>query len=308
MRTLLKAGAFWLNLLLPFVCLGQDPLGVLPMQYNGSFAGETGRPRINSGFTFKPFDRASNYTYYNLNVSYDQFISSIRSGIGVTASYGGGPGYIGRGIGLAIAPKFSFKGKYTLSPSLDFQYGASSFNADGQYVGLPPLKASHYTASRAGLLFNTDKFYIGYSANVYTQYTYRFANDSSYTEPGSGFSRFLNSTLQMGYTFQKNPDSKFCFTPQLAFALYNNASTRTSFRVQAYNFTFKYQQFVWGINGSGLAFNDYADLSVHVGWQTKKLRLMLSNGLPAIRREPNRAPYSYIGNLSFRYAFGKDDQ
>lgn len=52
MPTLSKTGLLLIGCLLPFVAYGQEggvgPLGSLPMQYNSSFAGETGSPRLNT--------------------------------------------------------------------------------------------------------------------------------------------------------------------------------------------------------------------------------------------------------------------
>jgi hypothetical protein len=151
---------------------------------------------------------------------------------------------------------------------------------------------------------------VGYSANLFDHLTHHLPNDSTYVEPGSGFRKTLSSTLQAGYTFQQNAESRFSFTPQLAFAITKFASTRPQIQLQAYNFTFRYRQFIWGINGDGFRLNKNADLSIgsaHVGWQTGKLRLMLSSSTPAlVRREPNSPPYRYAGNLSLRYVFKQE--
>lgn len=58
MFTFIKAaGLIWFGVLLPFYCFGQSnwngiPLGAMPMQYNTSFAGETGAPRFSSSSTY----------------------------------------------------------------------------------------------------------------------------------------------------------------------------------------------------------------------------------------------------------------
>ncbi|MBC7923087.1 MAG: hypothetical protein H7Z75_18565, partial [Ferruginibacter sp.] len=120
------------GLLLSLAGYGQGinlPLGALPMQYNGSFAGETNGPRISSNFGLQTARRFYGRTYLAI-ASYDQFIPAIRSGIGLTVGYGdfysiytinaSRRSYSSENyqVALAIAPKFSIKGKFTLSPSL----------------------------------------------------------------------------------------------------------------------------------------------------------------------------------------------
>ncbi|MDO1449143.1 hypothetical protein Q0590_22895 [Rhodocytophaga aerolata] len=121
------------------------PLGAMPMQYNPSFAGQMGGPRISSSmgydvlkfaYTAAPESRKRSYSLYT---SYDQFISAIRSGIGITAGVERDKNSFNsidinnkhvrqdmtersRFLSVAVAPKLSIHGKYTLSPSVDIAY------------------------------------------------------------------------------------------------------------------------------------------------------------------------------------------
>ncbi len=205
--------------LMSIVAYGQQvlaqPLGALPMQYNGGFAGEAGSPRLNSNVGFT----SAGWTYgkgYHLATSYDQFIPALRSGIGATVltSHATGPRYKynWQGFSVAVAPKISLNGKWTFSPSLDLSYHAGrSTVRDGRWGG---NVESERWQSRAGLLFNTSKFYIGYSVAVVDYLSIRYAN--GITESGRPYR--LASYLQVGYTFQRSPKSDFSFTPQLTIA------------------------------------------------------------------------------------------
>jgi hypothetical protein len=252
--------------LLPIVSYGQGradiPLGALPMQFNPSFAGQVGGPRFNSNLNYLYNSSSSSSTQgANIYASYDQFISAIRSGIGITAGYGysslKGYGFNtlgnytsgGANVSVAIAPKFSFKGKYTLSPSLDFSFGASTIEAEFR----PPfdtlfdyLNGNHYGLnSRAGLLFNSNKLYVGYSINLLS----RAIGDTPINPAGNVRSGYFESYLQAGYTFQKNSESKFSFTPQLVVEVYRNMyENKISIRPGSYNLNFRYKEFIWGLN------------------------------------------------------------
>ena len=234
------------------------------------------------------------------HASYDQFIPALRSGIGVSVNNGsssfswedyGGTGvnysttFNYSGLTLAIAPKFSIKGKYTLSPSIDFSYGYGKAETKLPEVsGLVDLEGQHmWVESRLGLLFNTSKYYAGLSTTILDQHFY---DNQRY--------RLLNSFItyfQAGYTFQKSATSRFSFTPQVAYRISANESTPfTEYILHsgAANFTFRYDSYIAGFSNTG----------IHLGLQTKKLRVMLSNN-------PFRSKNKFYenGNLSFRYIF-----
>jgi hypothetical protein len=320
MRRLMKAGFIWSGLLWSFFSYGQAleaPLGALPMQYNSSFAGEAGGPRFSSSFTLQPRFKLGTGHSYELYTAYDQFIPAIRSGIGVMVGRGGtlssssysyanqlnknsvkGNDYL---LSVSVAPKFSIQGKYTLSPSIDFTHMQGNTLVINETEGPSFANSSYsnfqsqYWQSRIGLLFNTNKYYIGYSIAVLsrgmlvvddqqkTNSTTTLDTSNSYRSSA----RFL-SYLQAGYSFQRTSQSKFSFTPQVMVRIGNNSSF--PYRLGTYrlelvdiNLNFKYQQFIFGVNNQG----------VHVGWQTDKIRLMLSNKYAGYR--------GYVGNLSFRY-------
>jgi hypothetical protein len=270
-----------------------QPLGALPMQYNGGFAGEADSPRLSSNVGFT----SARWTYgkgYHLATSYDQFIPALRSGIGVSAHYQRTDNayYTANWYGFtaAVAPKISLGGKWTLSPSLDLSYQA------GQSIVRDGLRGVNVETegwrSRAGLLFNTSKFYVGYSVAVIDHLSIRYAN--GVTKSGRPFR--LTSYLQIGYTFQRSPESNFSFTPQLTLAIGSNHYSSFTYddRIginyfEAFHLNFRYKQFIWGVNNTG----------VHVGWQSSRFRIMSSNTFGIGGRNDG----GYSGNVSLRYLF-----
>jgi hypothetical protein len=299
------------------------------MQYNSSFAGQAGSPRFSSNIRYG--QQGSDYSSFRgfiTHASYDQFIPAIRSGIGIIANYGCGNlkndyNYNSSNVAivfsdvssqntsltLAIAPKISFRGKYTLSPSVDFTYGFADvkrttnpkldtiFDADVNFLTV---------RSRAGLLFNANKVYIGYSVDLFNQIR-------SNKEGLLGNKGFF-SDVQMGYTFERSSAAKFSFTPQLAISIVKDWYTsRVKIGLQGYNANFRYRQFIWGLNDGAVLFatrgNSDRRLSelggIHVGWQTEKFRVMLTN---AYSKNTYFEEFRYTGNLSFRYILGNKDQ
>jgi hypothetical protein len=274
--------------LLTFAAYGQQdanlPLGALPMQYNGSFAGEAGSPRIstNAGFT-SGHSLPAGYDPggFQQHISFDQFVPALSTGFGVGV-YGTqtlkSP-YGAWGFSAAVAPKISLKGKWTLSPSLDLSYDGVH-DEDQQW------------RSRAGLLVNTHNFYLGYSVAVFDQ----AALGAGVRQRFSWWLTRYSSCLQIGYTFQRSPDADFSFTPQLAFYTgYRQYGPQGEYNrfvanlFRAFHLNFRYKRFLWGVNNTG----------VHVGWQSHRMRLTASNAISLAGRES----LGYSGNLSFRYVF-----
>jgi hypothetical protein len=289
------------------------------MQFNPSFAGQVSGPRLsaNTGYDHRKFRYiiapASTTKEYSLYTSYDQFIPAIRSGVGITAGVGGvdntfnsiGINNLNKRyditerntyLSVALAPKISLKGKYTLSPSVEVAY--NSLRSDR--TDYSPDSGQIYREfnnlewqGRAGLLFNTSKLYIGYSVILFEHLRNPYTN--TYLNLNSSFQSFL----QMGYTFQRSSASKFSFTPQLVLDIskyVNQSRAPLVLNLEAIMLNFRYRQFIGGLNNQG----------IHLGWQTEKIRLMLTNSFGFSSR---RNSYShYIGHLSVRYILGSKDQ
>lgn len=313
MFSFFKSGLVRSGLLLSlssFAAFGQQtselPLGALPMQYNGSFAGEAGSPRISSNFGFGHRYSYLNREYYrgvyHQQITYDQFVPALSTGIGVGAQaaqfeslYRGSSG----GFSVAVAPKISLNGKYTLSPSLKLEYAAVHAPTRNVLINDTSVVRygydSKYLLGRAGLLFNTSKFYAGYSVDIAEYWAFNYDNGPQ----GSRRLDRFRSYLQLGYTFQRSPESHFSVTPQVAFYIGHGVITRRNIYeqfginlFQGYNVTFRYKEFIWGVNNMGL----------HAGWQGRRLRVMASN---AVSFEGG-FHWHYAGNLSLRYVFRND--
>jgi hypothetical protein len=295
-------------MLLGFICHGQGmeqviPLGTLPMEFNSSFAGQAGSPRLNTLIHYggsRMMGRRNDFAYA---VSYDQFIPTISSGIAFTVMNHSEhydwtnaffapnpnmnneiPGKVNyRSASIAIAPKIAIKGKYTLSPSMDLTYNQVNTS------NMPFIDDSerNFLRSKASLLFNSNKFYAGYAVYM--------LNRKILMQDGDGRrqSSFL-SFLQMGYTVKTNEESKFSFTPQIAIRISDQyyLSRRNPFyqdAVRAFNLNFMYKQISWGFNNTG----------VHGGWQNNNLKVLVS----ALIKQERLSDTMYSANISLRYVF-----
>lgn len=186
-----------------------------------------------------------------------------------------------------LLQKFPSRGKYTLSPSLDFSTNPtkgqfmSSFDSSKQVIN---DFQGNILSSKAGLLFNTHKYYIGYSVVILNHLSKNRNNPPGYLE---GF----RSYLQFGYTFQRSSESKFSFTPQFAFSLSEKRYPYDDVvGFDGINLNFRYTNFIAGLNDTG----------IHLGYQNEKMRFMLSSNIGNWIYPPT--------NLSFRYIFKQNDK
>jgi len=261
--------------------VAQDlPIGILPMEYNPSFAGSVGNSRIVSNITYvEPYNDSQFSTsgIYDFDFSFDNYFPFLRSGIGIVSKIGRYNATNSLGIDLniwttsnelSVAPKISIKGKYTLSPSMSLKYNRLfSYHTESWH------KSSGNFYSKFGLLLNSSHYYIGYAAEYH------------YGSPG------LTTALQFGYTFQKNLDSKFSFTPQFALPIIINSGIDVYW--PSYNLTFRYGSFILGAISQ---FEYEYPTGFQLGWQKDGWRVLLSNDLA----------YRYTANFTLRYIFNMD--
>jgi hypothetical protein len=215
----------------------------------------------------------------------------------------------GTSLMLVIAPKVSFKGKYTLSPSVNFVYNVTdvdrTINPKLDTIFDPNVNY-HTIGSSAGLLFNAANFYIGYAVNLF--------NRTKSTNEGVFGNRGFYSDVQMGYTFERNSAATFSFTPQLVISILKDWYTsRILVGLQGYNANFRYKQFIWGVNDGGVLVSTRGNPDkrlpelggIHIGWQTDKFRVMLTN---SYSRNRSYEEFQYAGNLSLRYVLGNSSK
>lgn len=304
--TLLTGGALYFP-----KCLAQ-PLGVIPTQYNSSFAGGVNDPRINTDFEYH---RQNSINHYAATTSYDQMIPAIRSGVALSTSYynGGlntgtlGSKSEGYQVRLAVAPKFSLrdksnlKSKFTISPSIDIAYssfGSTLLRQPTDYWPDTVVERNfNVFTSRLGILMNTRNYYIGYSARLLNFYTHRKNINKGYN---SGF----YSTLQAGYSFQRKPESKFSVVSEIVVALQTHPDfpgkfkDKTDLYIADYNLRFRYDKLLWGITRGMWRITEGIEVpSWQLGYQQDSWRILTTHGFQ----------YGYTGNLSFRYIFKKSD-
>lgn len=289
------------------------PVGLMPMEYNSSFAGSAGNSRIYSNTYYRPlseeYSKGSQFGFY---ASYDKFLPKLRSGIGfktsgITSSYSGSYYYSDAksklrvfNFSAIIAPKISIKGKYTISPSLElgynnnlFQFNYFQFIYDDQ-IG-ERIQGEHIQnrfSSRASILFNASNYYLGYMVRIYQ-------SKRSYYSDSDDFDFY--SAFQFGYSFQKSIVSKFSFTPQLVFPLVANSNS-IEWYWPAYNLSFRYEHLIIGaINQFNIAY----PIGFQLGWQKNGWRILLSNQFKdPYTNETNKVDYT--ANFSLRYIFNQD--
>lgn len=274
------------------------PVGLMPMEYNSSFAGSAGNARISSNMSFAHNNNEQReYNGYGLHASYDKYLPKLRSGIGIVASeltstsiykFDWNPlqKYRLSNISLAIAPKISIKGKYTISPSIDLSYYHS------ESIIKDPIRQfsiNNGFSSAASILFNASNYYIGYMARIYQ------SESNSYYSYYGEFDFY--SAFQFGYSFQKNIDSKFSFTPQFVFPMVANSNS-IEWYWPAYNLSFRYNHFIISAINQ---FNISYPIGFQLGWQKNGWRVLVSNEFKDIYREDQ-----YTAHLSMRYIFNQD--
>jgi hypothetical protein len=282
----------------------------LPMQYNPSFAGAADKGRLSSNFSISNWSMGNNKPLGILSgnaISYDQFISKIGTGVGVSFShdmYHQNIGVTYKGviqghntsISAAISPKISFKGKFTLAPSLQIikyvNYNDSKFDTIGN-------NSIYGTQVRSGILLNSDKLYAGYTAILY--------NPSFTKTPHKKISNhFYGSFFQAGYVFQRNPESKRSFAPAIVLGIYK--FSRIQIKLLQINLNFKFNKFICGLGGG-----------IMIGYQNNRLKIMYVQDLGINPYSPNsfgnqtntRYLYNLMlgpsgrigGQLSLRYLF-----
>jgi hypothetical protein len=297
-------------------------IGIMPMEFNPSFAGNTGGHRIvalggyeHSGGRAKQTSPTSSVGFIKLNsplasISYDNFISKIGSGIGFYMSsrkYSAGTkedensytSFDALKAGLIISPKISIRGKYTIAPSIGLNYKKlrydsqpSEFLMDFDSINYRPEQyKSDFFYLTAGLLFNTENFYVGYAHYLPTfngagqKNSFYEERYISYNKQNYYYSDKQYGIIQAGYKFQKSKDSKSSYLLQKMVWTNHKLDLITLF-ISNLSFTFKYRKVLLGVSTTD-------HLLGGVGFQTSKIKIFYSQNLDYLN-------YQYRGELSCR--------
>src|SRR5690606_7443725 len=112
-------------------------------------------------------------------------------------------------IGLSLAPKLSFAGKVTVSPSVQINYfGLNSeistleLNVDNNLTPVLNNYQNHSLRLVSGLLINTKKFQMGISTTILESIPSLNRNN-----------HIFNTYVKLGYKFSRSEEAKFVFTP-----------------------------------------------------------------------------------------------
>jgi hypothetical protein len=277
----IKAALACAGILLTLASAGQNrnqalPVGTLPMLYNGGFAGEGKNARFTIGGS-----RLTTPPTYGYFGSYDQFITKLSTGIGITFAHDNHTSkdiYLSHHyrnyLVISISPKISIRGKFTFAPFIDYthvreetQYFDPSFN----YSYPAHFRGGRVTNFRTGLLFNSREFYVGLTLYIPSKTTHPqlYPSDNLVGSP---------VVLQAGYTFQKLPESDLSITPQAAIFFVReggavqglNFDSDRSVQLRAnLNLLVRYKKVIASIN-------NVSGMSVGLGMQTKKFRVLLN--------------------------------
>jgi hypothetical protein len=302
-------------------------IGNMPMQFNPSFAGSSGEHRISSLVPYQvltmntPDSIHYDSRTFGADLSYDNFIHQISSGIGFNLSYTNQQSLRVDGINekiksredyhlsdlhaaFTISPKISIQGKYTLAPSIQVRYNyvqrsrfymEPNFSQPGlaaRVMEVKEIKNALFSLT-AGMLFNTQKLYLGYSVLLRP-----IGQPVLYTLTGFSFEPRSVHYIQAGYRFQRSSDSKISFTPQLVIRVQSREEIRiATFVPNLINFTFRYKNWIAGISNRGIM----------AGYQNEKIRIAYVQDLFPDGSVFLRDPYlqRVQGELSFRIAFPK---
>lgn len=290
-------------------------VGIMPMEFNPSFAGNAGGHRIVSlgaGNTVSTEFSYAKGRILNTSVSYDNFISRLATGVGVIASWYDGniksTSYEGKlsalKTGLIVSPKISIKGKYTIAPSVGLYYRHLDLYTNNYDYNTLALMSDFFNL-KVGLLFNSEKFYLGYVHNFLPLEVRNPKNTNMgpyYEDDYRGFKTF--GIIQTGYKFQKNKESKIASTLQAAIRV--GKYTELSDLMNKVNYTVKYKKVLLGVStASGsrpppvLSKVSYLKQRLHfdflagIGFQTKNIKIFYGQNISNLK-------YWYNGELSCR--------
>jgi hypothetical protein len=291
------------------------PIGFIPTQYNGGFAGEAGVPRLAASAYLTDW-WTNNYPNpnYGMELSYDNFFRKIRSGVALTVrnstSQTSYSKFSLNNVSLVIAPKISFGGKYTFSPFARFNLvDWNSKFATGD-MNNPDFRTQRGLSGNAssGFLLNSSNAYVGVTVGTLVHHFYP---KPTFAFP-TGSQPKVQWAWQAGYTYQRTPDSNFSVTAQVAMSLHRSNYARTvtsgtttytdivqqnTVRVNDLSLMFRYKKWLAGVNEQGENldknfFKAWKDPDFTIGYQKKNFRVLVNQ---------NYSKYRYVAKVGIRY-------
>jgi hypothetical protein len=299
-------------------------IGSLPMYYNPSFAGSTDKLRLSSYFSYRnvSFSRGDKDYLGHNGISADGFIPQISTGIGINLSYFStrdavhmynAPGH-SMEAELIAAPKISIKGKYTISPSISINY---LMNNDRN--GLPiwdnqgGLYKSSRLHSRAGIMLQNKRFYLGYSTEFenndlrsdYDPFAYFESRKSLRGDIPQKY-YFNYSSVQTGYSFCLSANENMSLTPQVLWFFSHGNASANQLAPNTLNLTFRANKFLSGIGYNQVLagrFYSIRNYTLMLGYQSEKFRMMLTRDFQPIGTTELFNDF----HLSLRYLIGSNN-
>lgn len=299
-------------------------IGTVPTYYNPSFAGNTGGQRVSLFFSgTNVMNRSAVESEAKPEFSYDAFISNISTGFALRLNHdrrmnmesfnNSVPGeyvYESTRAEVSIAPKISIKGKYTISPSLAFTYRSSFYEPDLSLLDLLPsafllpqfnIMETKTNSLSSGVLFNSKNFYSGITIHLFSNETGEMSKNN-YRRTDIPFL----SSIQFGYSFQKNEKAVISFTPQLVIGIIGvheltkemeNELTRSRL-----DLNFRYKNILLGI---GKSLQNGAEFMI--GYQRKRIKAMYILEISVADRNEYKTynRLNLYGGFSLRVLFNK---
>ena len=169
--------------------------------YNPSFAGLNGNSAFSYNFDDCDFQHI-NPGIYSFYLSFDTYLDSLRSGVGLIAYYNRIVPHYGSAsyIGAIYAPKFRLNENYNLSPSLKFGYIHNSerlVNSNNQNSDDTVQGRKNGVDLTLGILLNSKRCYVGFSVDHLLEPKINYLDNAS-----APLRR--KYTAQFGYHYVKN--------------------------------------------------------------------------------------------------------
>jgi type IX secretion system PorP/SprF family membrane protein len=169
--------------------------------YNPSFAGLNGNTTFSCDFNDCDFEHI-NPGVYSFYLSFDTYLDSIRSGVGLTAYYNrivphnGSASY----IGAIYTPKFRLNENYNLSPSIKFGFIHNSEKlilSNNQTPEDTVQGRKNNVDLTTGILLNSKRFYAGFSVDHLLEPKVNYLDNS----PAPLKRKYM---IQLGYHYAKS--------------------------------------------------------------------------------------------------------